>query len=116
MARKTKKSEWKFIDTYDVTEYQCGLKAGDWVRLKRDLHLTLHDGTPAGVNRAGEIWRVLSGASEDPGVVWLRQPDGDRHTWSDDPTIFDWFEKVDPAQIADIVPQPPVPSPQPPAS
>jgi hypothetical protein len=112
---QTKKNQWKLIHNYDVTNYQCGLKAGDWVRLRKDLHTARHDGTPTGVYLAGEIWHVLSGASEDPGVVWFRRPDGNRHTWDDDPSIFDWFEKVDPTQIDGSIPQPPAPSPQSPA-
>jgi hypothetical protein len=105
MARKKKKHEWKLIYNYDVTNYQCGLEAGDVVRLKKDLHTSRGDGTPTGIYPAGQIWRVLSGASEDPGVVWFRRPDGDRHTWDDDASsVFEWFEKVEPFDGDDKVP------------
>jgi hypothetical protein len=114
LKRKVK-PKWKFIDTYDVGEYRCGLKAGDSVRLKRDIHLIDHLGNRTGdVLRAGEIWGILPGATEDPGVVWLRQPDGERHTWDDDPSIFEWFEKIDSIEGNDGIRQTPAPSPQPP--
>lgn len=65
------------------------------MRLTRDFPIDDHQGNPTGVvHRAGEIWQVLPGAEEDPAVVWLRQPDGERRTWDDDESIFDYFELV----------------------
>lgn len=96
---KRKKPDWKYIDRYDVLEYRCGLRAGDYVRLRRDLVIRDSQGNPTGeIHNAGEIWQVLPGASEDPQVVFLLQPDGQRHTWDDDPSIYEWFEKVNPSE------------------
>ena len=73
--------------------YGCGLSAGDRLRLRRDLPIRDHKGRPTGVvHRAGEIWTVLTGDPLEPGIVWLRQPDGERHTW--DETVLDWFERL----------------------
>lgn len=99
--RSKRKLKWKLITRYDVLEYQCGLKAGDYVRLRRDLVIRYHDGRPTGdVYRAGQIWKVLAGASEDPGVVFFLRPDGKMHTWDDDASsISEWFERVEPPEI-----------------
>ena len=87
--------EWKLITEYNVENYKCGLKAGDLIRVKHDIVVRDHNDKPTGdIHKAGEIWTVLYGAEEDPGVVWLRQPDGERHTWDDTESIFDTFEKV----------------------
>ena len=87
------KRKFKLVTEYPVQDYRCGLRAGDRVRLKHDIIVRDHLGKPTGViHRAGEIWVVLSGAAEDPAIVWLRQPDGKRHTWDDAPSIFNIFE------------------------
>ena len=89
------KSKYKHVTDYPVTKYKCGLKAGDRVRLKRDIVVRDHKGKPTGkVYRKGEKWTVLSGAKEKPLVVWFRQADGERQTWDDDKSIFDTFEIV----------------------
>ncbi len=49
---------------------------------------------PTRTHLPGEIWAVLSGSAEPPVDVWLRQPDGARHTWSDDDDFWIWFERV----------------------
>ena len=53
-------SEWKLhVPTEDnrITHYQCGLVAGQSVRLKKDLVVTTYDGVPTGtVHRSGEEW------------------------------------------------------------
>jgi hypothetical protein len=90
-------SDWKLhIPTEDnrITHYQCGLVAGQRVRLKKDIVVTCA-GVPTGtVHRAGEEWIVLTGITTDP-VLWFRQPDGERSTWDDDATSVDeWFEKI----------------------
>ena len=88
------KDEYKLITDYTVTDYKCGLRAGDTVTLIKDLQITDHRGRPVEVIRAGGEWIILNGAIEDPDVVWLHQPDGERHTWDDTPEIFEWFRVV----------------------
>jgi hypothetical protein len=86
----------KFVSDYPIQRYKCGLCAGDRLRLKRDLPIADHKNVPTGkIHPAGEVWTVLPGAAEPPVDVWLRQPDGESHTWDDDAQIFDWFENVD---------------------
>jgi hypothetical protein len=83
----------KFVSEYPIDRYQCGLKAGDTVRLKRDIVATDSRGKPSGkIHPAGEVWQVLPGARSEPVVVWFLQADGQRHTWDDDESIFDTFE------------------------
>ena len=36
----------------------------------------------------------LRGTAEEPHVIWLRQPDGDPHTWSDDDGFLQTFEII----------------------
>ena len=87
------------VSEYPVTAYQCGALAGDRVRLRCDIVVREHDGTPTGdVCLAGEIWTVLPGSVEQPPVIWLRQPDGQPHTWSDDEAFLTTF---------DLLPRPP---------
>jgi len=88
------KSKWKLVTEYPVTEYQCGIRAGESVRLRQELVVRDHRGKETRVHHAGEIWIVLSGSAEPPVDVWLRQPDGKRHTWSDDDDFWNWFERV----------------------
>jgi hypothetical protein len=70
------------VTRYPVTEYRCGARAGDRVRLRRKI----------GGHPAGEIWSVLPGSAEEPVVVWLRQADNKTHTWSDDGDFLQTFE------------------------
>jgi hypothetical protein len=70
------------VRDYPVEQYRCGAKAGDRVRLRRDI----------GVHPVGQIWSVLRGAAEEPIVIWLRQADGETHTWSDDEDFLATFE------------------------
>lgn len=86
--------DWRLIRRYDVLVYACGLRAGEQVRLIKPLTVQDHLGTPVYTHLAGPLWTVLAGAAEDPGIVWLRQPDGERHTWDDDPAIFEWFARA----------------------
>lgn len=89
------KPKWKLVTEYPITDYQCGARAGEQVRLRKDIIVQDHRGKPAGdVQRAGEIWTVINGAAEPPLDLWLRQPDGERHTWSDDDDFWNWFERV----------------------
>jgi hypothetical protein len=84
------------IGDYPITEYRCGARAGERVRLRQDIVIEDHQGKPTGkIYRAGEIWTVLSGSAEPPVDVWLRQTDGKPHTWSDDDDFWRQFERVD---------------------
>ena len=89
------KEEWRFVNQYPIENYKCGLKAGDNVRLRHDIIIKDHKGKPTGkIYPKGEIWNILTGAKEEPMVVWLLQADGNRHTWDDDESIFETFEVV----------------------
>jgi hypothetical protein len=87
----------KAVTDYPIAEYRCGVRAGHRVRLRMDIHVEDHTGRPTGaIHHAGEIWTVLHGAAEEPIVVWLRQPDGHTHTWSDDEDFLQNFEILPP--------------------
>lgn len=87
--------EWKVVFDYDVSNYSCGLRAGQTIALIRDLVITDPDGPTGEIERKGERYRILNGSSHDPGVVFLMQKNGVPCTWNDDPKIFEWFEVVD---------------------
>lgn len=93
------KPQWKLVTEYPITDYQCGIRAGEKVRLRQGLVVRGHSGEPTHVHHAGEIWTVLSGSAESPVDVWLRQADGERHTWSDDDDFWIWFERVDENEV-----------------
>jgi hypothetical protein len=91
-------AKWKLHipdETNRISEYKCGLVAGQRVRLKKDLIITTQDGAPTDkVYRVGEEWVVLPGITTDP-VLWFGKPDGSRHTWNDDKALVDeWFERI----------------------
>ena len=89
------KKKWKLIGDYPVKKYQCGLVAGQKLRLRKDVVIQDTDGKRTGkVYRAGDIWTVIPGSAEPPLDVWLQRPDGGRHTWPDSPEIFEKFEKL----------------------
>src|SRR5258708_5046205 len=91
------KQEWKLVTEYPITEYQCGAKVGDRVRLRRELAIRDHQDKLTGNSYpTGEIWIVLAGANEEPIVIWLRQPNGESHTWDDTDDFWTWFEKAPP--------------------
>jgi len=95
MKKRTIGQDWRFVKDSNVEEYQCGLCAGDLVRLRKDIAVVDHNRRPTGVvYKAGEVWIVTQGFAEEPGVVWLRQHDGEPHTWNDSPSIWEQFEKV----------------------
>jgi hypothetical protein len=73
--------------------YPCGLKGGEKLRLRRPLPVVDATGGMTKSHPAGEEWTVIGGDTHVGDVVWLREPDGSRHTW-DNETIFDWFEVV----------------------
>ena len=79
----------------DSKTYFCGLRPGDRVRLKKDLIVTDHNDQPTGeVHQLGEVWTVLEDACAGEHDLWLQQPDGSPHTWSDDQSIFEYFERI----------------------
>ena len=93
----SKNEEWKLVlnDDYDMEEYPSGLRAGDRLRLREDLPIKTHDGSICGtVKRTDGTWTVLIGLSQDPNLLWLREPSGSVHTWEDD-IVFETFEKVE---------------------
>jgi len=88
-------AQHKLSNEYPVTEYQCGLKAGDRVKLIRDIIIKDDYGLPTGIVYAqGEIWAVQPGAQNEPVVVWFRRADGKLHTWDDDESIYQTFQKA----------------------
>ena len=85
-------TEWKFVSTYDLDQYPCGVKAGSIVKLKERLDITDWQGNMLGeVFERGSEWTVLNGVSHQPTTVWLRDPSGQEHTW-DDATFWASFE------------------------
>ncbi len=87
---------WKLITDYTVNEYRCGLRAGERITLRRDLKIRDHKGRFTGeIMRHGEPWVVLPGTAEDRGTIYLLQPDGKRHTWNDDDSVFTFFERTE---------------------
>jgi hypothetical protein len=87
--------EYLPIDTFTVQTYRCGLRAGDQLRLRQPLPRYDTDRVPTGESRVvGEVWTVLTGSPDDPEALWLRQPNGDLHSWSDDESIFVYFDKL----------------------
>lgn len=74
--------------------YPCGAVAGERVRLSKTLVITDHEGNPTGeVHPIGEVWSIIIGIATEPNVVWLREPNGDEHTWDDD-TFWEWFKRM----------------------
>jgi hypothetical protein len=87
---------YKWVTEYPIEVYKCGLRAGDRLRLKNDLPIVDHTGSPSGkVHKRGETWTVKPGAKEEVVVVWLSEPDGNLHTWDDTSEIFEWFERIE---------------------
>ncbi len=92
------KGKWRLITDYSITNYRCGLRAGDQVRLKKDLIEMDYNNKPTGEIRSkGEIWTVIPGADDGRVDVWFLQSNGERRTWDDDRSSIDeWFEIVTP--------------------
>ena len=85
-------NDWKLIN-HDLQEYPSGIRAGDRVRVRRDIVIRDASGQPTGdVHRAGEIWTVDIGVAAEPDIVWFRHPDGERHTWDYDQSFQETFE------------------------
>ena len=86
---------WKLVTEYDLAVYRCGVRAGDRVRLTRELVIKDHLGNPTGeVQTAGEVWRVIPGVVAEPDIIWMRMPCGEEHLW-DEATFWEWFERTD---------------------
>ena len=85
--------EWKLItgDSMTLGVYPCGVRAGDILRLSSELKIRDHDGNFTGIDHpAGEENVVLFGNPDEPDVIWLERPNGERHTW--DSTVLETFE------------------------
>lgn len=83
------------MSDYSLQIYPCGLSAGNQLRLKTDIEIKNHKGKETGeIYPPGGVWTVLSGVPAEPDIIWLKQPDGERHTW-DASDIFDTFEKLE---------------------
>ena len=92
--RPTGASEDQYIPIteFNITEYECGLESGDRVELIVDFPVFDKDGVEVTrVHEKGEIWTVLTGADDDPSVLWLRQEDRELHSFDDDLAIFETF-------------------------
>ena len=88
--------KYKLPAEFPVMEYKCGLKAGDKVKLIRNLVITDDYGLPTGkAYPKDEIWTVEPGAKGDTVVVWFRRADGKLHTWDDDESVYKIFRKVE---------------------
>jgi len=74
------------VTAYPLDLYPCGLRTGDRVRLRKKLLMDR-----GRVHKAGEVWTVLAGAAEEPNLIQLLRPDGNRHHWPDD-TFAHMFE------------------------
>ncbi len=89
------KHQWKLVTKFPVRVYRCGARAGERVRLLRELAIRDHRGKLTGkVHSPGEIWAVVHGAAEEPRVLWLREPGGRSHTWDDADSFWNWFARV----------------------
>lgn len=82
---------WRLTGRRQV--YECGLKAGQTLRLKNDLECRFTERDR--ILRKGSLCRVLNRVSPDPGVVWLSLSDDSIIPWYDDQSIFEYFESVD---------------------
>lgn len=88
------KDTYKLVTDYSLHTYPCGLSSGDKLKLKVEIKVKDHKGKHTGeIHRKGEIWVVLSGVPEEPEIIWLKQPNGERHTW-DASDIFETFKLI----------------------
>lgn len=89
------KDEYVTIDRFDKTVFDCGLVAGDQVRVTRDIIERDAKGNPTGdVMVKGEIHAVLIGSSDDPTALPLRKPGGELHMWDDNESVWESFARV----------------------
>ena len=96
MSRKS--DTYRLVTEYGLSPYPCGLCRGEEVRIKKPIVVRDSSGKKTGkVYPNGEVWTVLSGVKDEPDVIWLRQADGERHTW-DSSSFFETFERVNPKE------------------
>ena len=91
------RDKWQLVTEFTLHQYACGVEAGQQVRLIRSFDIKDHRDNRTGRRHfAGEIWTVLRGSeADDPPVVWLRQPDGEMHTWDDSPEFWSYFRRIE---------------------
>lgn len=83
------------VDEFSRTSYSCGAIAGELLELSEPLEILDEHGVSTGVqHKAGEVWAVLEGSHQDPDVLWLRQADGELHSWADDESLWHQFARV----------------------
>jgi hypothetical protein len=89
--------EWIFVSEFPLRKYQCGLKAGDRVRLKKDFTVRDYSGKPTGeIHPKGEVWKVIPGSKDGRIDIWFLRPDGERCALDDDQTLIGkWFERIE---------------------
>jgi hypothetical protein len=87
-SEETDQEEYIPVTTFNINEYQCGLKAGEYIKLKTDLAFY----------KADEIFQVLTGAEEDPSCLWLKDSAGEHTSWDDEFGIFEFFERIESAE------------------
>ena len=90
LRRKNSRGEDEYIPVhvFILEEYRCGLCAGDRLLLRQNLP------SDGGEHEIGGVWTVLTGSPQDPNALWLRQPDGKLHSWDDNESIFEYFDKL----------------------
>ncbi len=86
----TDDDEFVAVVTFTVEQDDCGLRAGEKLRLRQNYRAW--DGRDFAL---GSCWEVLTGAVEDPGTIWLDPSDGELLEFDDDPGIFDLFVRDD---------------------
>lgn len=85
--------DWELVEAskFKLFVYPCGVEAGVKLRLKDALVCRDPEGNETYRFDANSEWIVLRGNSNQPDVIWLRNPDGDTHTW-DDSDLLDRFK------------------------
>ena len=87
--------DYRLVSSYNLKEYPCGIRAGNRLRLREQIRVKDHKDRETGkVYSAGEVWIVLPSVEDESDIIWLHQPDGNRHTWDAD-DITETFELVD---------------------
>ena len=84
MAKK-----WILSKRHTRRIYAVGLKPGDRVTPIRRLPRYRGRSTrPYAFYEPGQVFEVLPGSSETPGVIWLLNPNQERCTWDDSELFF----------------------------
>lgn len=71
------------VATFTITNYKCGLRAGDTLKLLKNIE----------EYKAGDVFTVLTGAEEDPDCLWTLDPTRKTCEWDDDVSIYELFAK-----------------------